>query len=497
MDSSTQTCPKSPYKFVFLGIFFLGLGIRLIGLEKGIWLDEYTSLSVIFSENFVEALRVYDHPPLYFVLLKAWSQMGNDEWFLRLPSVVFGIGTVAIVIMWTKQYSALAGALSGLCCATMPIMLRYSQEIRGYSLLLLTTSLCFFFASRLVAEPRKVSGYLGLTLSLTAAIATHLVGILLVTTVCLFILITLVDYKKILFHKLILTLSIPFISFIFLYFFFLQRPNEDNWWMPLPSLELIMFTAKYVLGAPSVFWLLPIVQDTIPLLAVFLGRFILLVACLVGSMALLGNWRRSLPSLVSAVFYWLQLLIYSFLMTPIFWYRTVLPGIIPFLGFLGLQIATIQKSKAKIASILGLILLTLNCSTYWVISEAKKPYEQWKQMAQLLDQHWEPGDFVIFCPPYAEGPIRYYKSDLPSEAAIGVDIGADIEKLKSEIRERVLPREEHGTLPTVFLMFRHELAVREDPEAYHRLLEYLESEFGQVVFSASFGPLSLSKYESR
>ena len=143
-------CPtKNLYSLLVLAILLLAITIRLLGLNKGLWLDEYFSLRWLEEGNLWSttiALRNYNKPPLYFLLLYGWSQIHNSEAFLRLLSVIFDVGTVIIVVKWLKQYSKLSSILAGMYLATTPIMLRYAQEIRPYSLLVFTTALSFCLA---------------------------------------------------------------------------------------------------------------------------------------------------------------------------------------------------------------------------------------------------------------------------------------------------------------------------------------------------------------
>ena len=118
--------------WLIIGIISLGLGLRALGLNKGIWLDEYDSISFISQGNMMRNLRGYDSPPGYFVFLKLWSFINSSEPFLRAFSVIWGVGTMVVVIKWINGYSSRAGIISGIWCAFMPAMLRFSQEIRGY-----------------------------------------------------------------------------------------------------------------------------------------------------------------------------------------------------------------------------------------------------------------------------------------------------------------------------------------------------------------------------
>jgi len=148
--------------FLIIVLVCLGLALRLVGLTKGIWLDEFYSIAKISQGDLIANLRAYDHPPLYFVFLKLWYLVNTSEPFLRLFSVIWGVGTTIVVIKWIEGYSPLAGIISGICCALMPSLLRFSQEIRGYSLLLFATALSFYFASQIAKNPNKRSHYIGL-----------------------------------------------------------------------------------------------------------------------------------------------------------------------------------------------------------------------------------------------------------------------------------------------------------------------------------------------
>ena len=77
----TTVDEMNPRTYAVLAVLVVlsALALRLIGLSKGIWLDEWLSIRTSGSADLMGALRSYDHPPLYFVLLRAWSILGSDE----------------------------------------------------------------------------------------------------------------------------------------------------------------------------------------------------------------------------------------------------------------------------------------------------------------------------------------------------------------------------------------------------------------------------------
>lgn len=484
------------YILVAILIVSAGIAIRLLGLNKGIWLDEYRSLEVISSSDFIQELRSYNHPPLYFFLLRIWGKISVAEPFMRFSSVICGVGTIIIMMIWLRRYSYLASVLAGLSAATMPIMLRYSQEIRAYSLILLATCLAFLFASKIVEKPSQKIAYVGLSLSLTVAVASHLVSVMLILTLLCFILLES-SYKNINWTKLSLAISLPVATFCFLYFIFMvQARDHSDWWMPPISFDLLWSTSKYVLGVPSLFWPVHFALQKIPSLAVPIDLFIKIsIFYLIALLLLFGNWRRSFPLLATSLFYLLQLFIYSLLFTPIFWYRTVLPALIPLIAFLAVQTATIQRNKIKISAIVCLALLSLSFTTSWVTTEAWAAKENWKEISQTLGFLWQTNNMVVFYPSYIEGPVRYYRSELPSELVTSIPIGHDVKQVESQINDWLINSKNKGEQPVLFLIVRSDLLVQKDSDTHQGLLAYIERTFGEQSLFQSFGGLSISKYE--
>ncbi len=103
-----------------------------------IWFDEaFTAYIVRF--NYVDIARYTAtdvHPPLYYWLVKAWTSMwGTSELAFRSFSMVCGI--VAIVlgfILLRKLFGARAAAIGAWLMALSPMLVRYGEEARMYTL---------------------------------------------------------------------------------------------------------------------------------------------------------------------------------------------------------------------------------------------------------------------------------------------------------------------------------------------------------------------------
>ena len=484
------------YSWQTIGVLSVALVLRVLGLNKGIWLDEASSINVISNPDFPRNLFFYDQLPLYFILLKFWSSINNSEEFLRLFSVLLGFGTVAVIMRWIGYYSHFGSLLAGLYCSTLPILLRYSQEIRGYGLLLFVSALSFLFASRITIYPDRRSGYIGLGLSLTAAITTHAIGIMVVPSVCLYL---FCAWKRVRLNKVIPAIGVPLVIFLVQYHFHTRMRPGSNWWMPPISAELIGGTASKVFGFSAA---VQLIGSWFPSLAndikIWLHNILTVsfVAALGLVLPVCSRWKHAAPLLAGALLFWLLIIGYSIVSLPIFIDRTTLPGLIPFIGFLGLSISTIRMRRARILFAGGLVLVCFVFGLNWIKNEADKPIEGWKQLAQLIKATRRPNDLLIAYPSFIELPLRYYV-DLPIETTVLISRESNVNWVEEETRRRLAEYQRTTDSFAVFLVVRFGPAV-DKPEIGRRLATELESRLGPPTFSATSGIwpiLSLQKYE--
>ena len=107
--------------------------------EQELWYDEAFSFHMATLDDALEYIAYDYNPPLYYLLLRAWTRLaGSSEAALRMLSACFGTAFVAATIWAARQIFNWRVALwSGLVAAIAPIHIYYSQEARGYTLLLL------------------------------------------------------------------------------------------------------------------------------------------------------------------------------------------------------------------------------------------------------------------------------------------------------------------------------------------------------------------------
>jgi len=120
--------------FLFVALS-IGLFFRLFYLDhQSFWRDEIISMvnaqkpakEIFFlSENF---------PPLYNLILHFQLSLGSSEFIARLPSVVFGFGSLILLYILTKKmFDSSVAILSIFLLAINPLHIWYSQEARMYA----------------------------------------------------------------------------------------------------------------------------------------------------------------------------------------------------------------------------------------------------------------------------------------------------------------------------------------------------------------------------
>lgn len=119
--------------------------------------------------------RGYSHPPLYFLLLRAWREaFGSGDTAVRSLSVVASM--VALLLLFDvaqRLHGATTALLATALMAVAPPQVLYAQEARGYTLAL---ALCLAAASAVVriqqggASPVRVAALGGFSL---ASVLTH------------------------------------------------------------------------------------------------------------------------------------------------------------------------------------------------------------------------------------------------------------------------------------------------------------------------------------
>jgi mannosyltransferase len=125
--------------FILAGVItILALALRSYGVTR--WslnndeIAEVRWASQSFGRMMQEVRNDLVHPPIDYMLQHVLWRAGVPEWQRRVPSVLFGTATAALLIFLGWQwFSPGAGLVAGFLLAVAPIHIRYSQEVRPYA----------------------------------------------------------------------------------------------------------------------------------------------------------------------------------------------------------------------------------------------------------------------------------------------------------------------------------------------------------------------------
>jgi 4-amino-4-deoxy-L-arabinose transferase-like glycosyltransferase len=134
---------RAGYLLPLLAIVLVAAFVRINGLTaQSLWLDEvltWRSASAPFDRFYSTLLLNENTPPLFFLLTNLWTKaFGDSDAMLRLPAAIFGIaGVAAMYWLGREAWGSREALLAALLMALSPYHVWYSQEARGYSLLVL------------------------------------------------------------------------------------------------------------------------------------------------------------------------------------------------------------------------------------------------------------------------------------------------------------------------------------------------------------------------
>ncbi len=138
----------------FVLFMLVGTALRFYRLDaQSLWADEGIQYFIANAESLwgvferVEARTI--HPPLSFLIHYLFLQIDNSDFYLRLPSTLFGIGSLPLAYCLARTLTSRTAALCTLfVLAISPFHVWYSQEARMYAPLLFVSLLSTLFLFR-------------------------------------------------------------------------------------------------------------------------------------------------------------------------------------------------------------------------------------------------------------------------------------------------------------------------------------------------------------
>lgn len=440
-------------------ILIIALFLRLVNLNQSLWLDEAVqAITAQKSLSFIaEEIKGDFHPPLYHILMHFWVRIfGSSEIALRLPSVLFGVGTVLIVYLIAREigdkgsvirdqlsvirdqgsgvgrnekgihrslvtgrrspvvshqslitcHRSLFPIAAALLMATAPFHIYYSQEGRMYSLVTFFSSLSVLFFIKLIKKGQSRSEvFLYLFLTTVALYSDYFA--LLVLLAQLIVLFTLEKKRHLLIYPFFVLLAfIPGLLILKsqLSTGVLATASLPGWGKVV-SLSFfkapVLLIVKFIIGRITIF-------DKKIYGLVSLGLILGYGGLIFNGFRTKGKESEKIPK--RALFFWfLTPFLVSWLLSPVipnfqpFRLLLVLPAFYLILnyGIFGLS--------PRIRQFAYLFIILVNFGSFFVYY--KNPYfhrEDWRGLAGYLKEYRFP---LIISAKAFDWPLVYYQTE--------------------------------------------------------------------------------------
>jgi len=160
-----QKINRQKYLEIFLLalIIILGLFLRVFPAFKlEIWFDEaytvFTSNQPFWRLIWLEPV----HPPLFYWLIKIWSQIRTDVFFLRIPSLIFSFFNFLLIYLIAKEikFNKYFPTLTVLFFTLSHLNIEESFQIRMYALVLMLMLLSFWAFLKILFNSQGLKFYL-------------------------------------------------------------------------------------------------------------------------------------------------------------------------------------------------------------------------------------------------------------------------------------------------------------------------------------------------
>lgn len=241
---------------LLLAILSVGLSLRLYRIDRqGLWYDELHSIIPTNPDKSLVSVIEYcknDQPPAFFLILYFWYKVFpyNEASGKVLCAIIGVLGIVSMYFLGKEVEGRNAGLAVSFLTAGNIYHVYYSQELRFYGLLFLTTCLSFLYFIRFIKLP-TVRNLLFFAITTSLLLYTHYFGLVVaLTQAIIFLIIGLVYRRGIRFFlKGLACAAIVFLAFLPWIPTIMQDLQIESFWVEDPGpLFFIEYFQRYFTG---------------------------------------------------------------------------------------------------------------------------------------------------------------------------------------------------------------------------------------------------------
>jgi len=197
IQDTPPAAPRAADHLALILVVVVYIGLRLWHIRSySLWGGESYGLALAregWPYMIHSAVRDVAHPPLFYCLLKLWVAIrGEGILWLKLLPVLFSVATIVPFVLLCRELrlSTRVTSLALFLAAWNGYLIHYSQEVRGYSLLVfLAVTSAWLFVQFFNAESHVLRSAAILTVVNLLLVYTHYHGWVVVAAETLFLLI--------------------------------------------------------------------------------------------------------------------------------------------------------------------------------------------------------------------------------------------------------------------------------------------------------------------
>lgn len=473
MKKISEALKRMLTKEALFAIILLSLVLRFIVINQSLWLDEAIGALIAKSHSYQEIVLKFpladNHPPLYYLALKGWTDIfGYSEVALRSLSVLFGTLTVIFVYkvadLISKKKKIVFPLASALFLATSPLHIYYSQEARMYAMAGFLGVAAIYYFLKTIKGKEKYTDWILFCLFYTSLIFTDYVPAFLYPVFPLY---ALLKKKGRGWWGRFVLANVPLL--VLWYFWlpiFLIQSQRGGWLLKtLPAWQTVaggatikqaaLVWTKFTLGRISfvnkTLYYLLVGLSSIPFIVVFYKSIVRAKE----RFSILNLWLFVPLFLGFAASFWFPAFIY-------FRFIFVLPA------FYLLAAKGVDMARGIDKLILISLLLAVNLIGWAIyVSDKNQQRENWRGAVDFIEERAKKEDVVIFENPEPFAPYRWYEAGVVEAVGVTDSISANKEETRKITRGAIEDKE-----GVYYFPYLSDLA---DPDGY--VLDVVEKDF--------------------
>ncbi|WP_164997861.1 glycosyltransferase family 39 protein [Methanolobus psychrotolerans] len=190
------------YALLFF-ITLIGMILRFYRLgAESIWLDEGTSIQMAKQSLYTIIFdnKDFAHPPLFYSILHFVIMYSDSEFFVRLPSAIFGTLSIPLIyLLGSSFFSKREGLISSFLMAISVMQINYSQEGRSYALMMLLALLTIYLFISAYKDNNRTKWIIS-AISGTLLVYSHFFGFFVIGAIGIFYILDNFDFVSLRFN---------------------------------------------------------------------------------------------------------------------------------------------------------------------------------------------------------------------------------------------------------------------------------------------------------